>query len=125
MIYAVGVGPGDPELLTRKVERLLRSVPVVCAPTAGPIDSCYALSIVEPLLDRTRQKVIIQVFPMLKNQDGLDEYWETAAAEVAARVRGGKRCSLHNHRRPVHLLHLYLSLSHHPRKVPGYPNNGV
>jgi len=88
-IYAIGVGPGDPELLTRKAERILRSVPVVCAPTAGPIDSSYALSIIEPLLDRTRQEVIIQVFPMRKNQDGLDEYWETAAAEVAVRVRGG------------------------------------
>jgi precorrin-2/cobalt-factor-2 C20-methyltransferase len=88
-IYAIGVGPGDPELLTGKAERILRSVPVICAPTAGPIDSSYALSIIEPLLDRKRQEVIVQVFPMRKNQDGLDEYWETAAAEVVERVRGG------------------------------------
>jgi precorrin-2/cobalt-factor-2 C20-methyltransferase len=88
-IYAIGVGPGDPELLTVKAERILRSVPVICAPTAGPIDSSYALSIIEPLLDRSRQEVIIQVFPMRKDQGGLDEYWETAAAEVAERVRGG------------------------------------
>jgi precorrin-2/cobalt-factor-2 C20-methyltransferase len=88
-IYAIGVGPGDSELLTRKAERILHSVPVICAPTAGPIDSSYALSIIEPLLDRNRQEVIIQVFPMRKDQDGLDEYWETAAAEVADRVRGG------------------------------------
>jgi precorrin-2/cobalt-factor-2 C20-methyltransferase len=88
-IYAIGVGPGDPELLTRKAERILRSVPVICAPTAGPIDSSYALSIIEPLLDRKCQEVIIQVFPMRKDQDGLDEYWETAAAEVAERVQGG------------------------------------
>lgn len=88
-IYAIGVGPGDPELLTRKAERILRSVPVICAPTAGPIDSSYALSIIEPFLDRTRQEVIIQVFPMRKDQNGLDEYWETAAAEVAERVLGG------------------------------------
>ena len=88
-IYAIGVGPGDPELLTRKAERILRLVPVICAPTAGPIDSSYALSIIEPLLDRKCQEVIIQVFPMRKDQDGLDEYWETAAAEVAERVRGG------------------------------------
>jgi precorrin-2/cobalt-factor-2 C20-methyltransferase len=88
-IYAVGVGPGDPELLTGKAERVLRSVQVICAPTAGPADSSYALSIIEPLLDLKRQEVIIQVFPMRKNQTGLDEYWETAAAEVAERVRGG------------------------------------
>lgn len=89
-IYAVGVGPGDPELLTRKAERILRSVPVICAPTASPADSSYALSIIEPLLDRKRQEVIIQVFPMRKDQAGLDEFWESAAAEVAEKVRGGR-----------------------------------
>ncbi len=88
-IYAIGVGPGDPELLTRKAERLLRTVPVICAPTAGPGESSYALSIIEPLIDRENQEVIVQVFPMRKDQDGLDEYWETAAAAVAERVRGG------------------------------------
>src|SRR5664280_1764723 len=88
-IYAVGVGPGDPELLTRKAERILRSVPVICAPTAGPADSSYALSIIEPLLDLTRQEVIIQVFPMRKDQAGLDEFWQAAAAGVAERVRRG------------------------------------
>ncbi|MGD0845887.1 MAG: precorrin-2 C(20)-methyltransferase, partial [Geobacteraceae bacterium] len=88
-IYAIGVGPGDPELLTRKAERILRSVPVICAPTAGPADSSYALSIIEPLLDLKRQEVIIQVFPMRKDQAGLDEFWQTAAAGVAERVRRG------------------------------------
>lgn len=88
-IYAVGVGPGDPELLTRKAERILREVPVICAPTANPTDSSYALSIVEQFLDRNRQEVIVQVFPMRKNQTGLEEFWEEAAAEVAERVRQG------------------------------------
>jgi precorrin-2/cobalt-factor-2 C20-methyltransferase len=88
-IYAIGVGPGDPELLTRKAERILRSVPVICAPTAGPGDSSYALSIIEPLLDLKRQEVIIQVFPMRKDQAGLDEFWQTAAAGVVERVRRG------------------------------------
>jgi precorrin-2/cobalt-factor-2 C20-methyltransferase len=90
MIYAVGVGPGDPELLTRKAERIIREVPVVCAPTASPADSSYALSIVEPFLDRTRQEVIVQVFPMRKDQEGLAEFWEEAAAEVVEKVRQGR-----------------------------------
>jgi len=89
-IYAVGVGPGDPELLTRKAERILREVPVICAPTANPADSSYALSLVEPFLDRDRQEVIIQVFPMRMDQAGLEEFWEEAAAEVAEKVRLGK-----------------------------------
>ena len=82
-IYAVGVGPGDPELLTRKAERILREVPVICAPTANPADSSYALSIVEPFLDRNRQEVIVQVFPMRKNQTGLEEFWQLSRASGA------------------------------------------
>ncbi len=89
-IYAVGVGPGDPELLTRKAERILRDVPVICAPSANPADSSYALSIVESFLDRSRQEVIVQVFPMRKNQEGLELFWENAAREAAERVRNGK-----------------------------------
>ncbi|MFZ3208028.1 MAG: precorrin-2 C(20)-methyltransferase [Geobacteraceae bacterium] len=89
-IYAVGVGPGDPELLTRKAERILRQVPVICAPTASPVDSSYALSIVEPFLDPFRQEVIVQVFPMRRDQAGLEEFWETAADDVAERVQGGQ-----------------------------------
>lgn len=89
-IYAVGVGPGDPELLTRKAERILRQAPVVCAPSAGEGDSSYALSIVESLLDRSRQEVIVLVFPMRKDQEGLDAFWEQAAEKVACQVREGR-----------------------------------
>ena len=82
-IYAVGVGPGDPELLTRKAERIIREVPVICAPTGAAAAASYALSIVEPLIDRSRQEVLVQVFPMKKDQAGLDAFWEEAAAQVA------------------------------------------
>ena len=89
-IFAVGVGPGDPELLTRKAERIIREVPVICAPTGAAAAASYALSIVEPLIDRSRQEVLVQVFPMKKDQAGLDAFWEEAAAQVAERVRAGQ-----------------------------------
>jgi precorrin-2/cobalt-factor-2 C20-methyltransferase len=89
-IYAVGVGPGDPELLTRKAERLIREAGVICTPTGKEDAASFALSIVEPLIDRERQQVLTQVFPMRKVQLGLDEFWERSASEVAALARAGK-----------------------------------
>jgi precorrin-2/cobalt-factor-2 C20-methyltransferase len=89
-LYAVGVGPGDPELLTRKAERILRSVPVICAPTGAADAASYALAIVEPFLDRSRQEVLTRIFPMKKDEGELLPFWEETAAEVAERVRSGQ-----------------------------------
>ena len=89
-LFAVGVGPGDPELVTRKAERILRSVPVICAPTGAAEAASYALAIVEPFLDRRRQEILTRVFPMSKDEGTLIPYWEEAAAEVAARIAGGQ-----------------------------------
>lgn len=89
-IYAVGVGPGDPELVTRKAERLIRNADVICAPTGRGDAASYALSIVEQFIDRSRQQVVEQVFPMRKVQTGLDEFWDRSAAEVVAHVREGR-----------------------------------
>jgi precorrin-2/cobalt-factor-2 C20-methyltransferase len=89
-LYAVGVGPGDPELLTRKAERILRSVPVICAPTGAADAASYALAIVEPFLDRSRQEVLTRIFPMKKDEGELLPFWEETAAEVAGRIRAGQ-----------------------------------
>ena len=90
VLYAVGVGPGDPELLTRKAERILRSVDIICAPTGAAEAGSYALSIVEEFLDRSRQEVLVQLFPMQKDQQGLGPFWEEAADQVAKLVAQGK-----------------------------------
>jgi precorrin-2/cobalt-factor-2 C20-methyltransferase len=88
-IYAVGVGPGDPELLTRKAERIIRQTPVICTPTGQADAASYALSIVEELLDRSRQEIIVQLFPMSKDEQVLQGFWESAAAEVLAKIDAG------------------------------------
>ena len=86
VIYAVGVGPGDPELLTRKAERIISHCPVICAPTGAADAASYALSIVEHLLDRSRQEVITRVFPMMKKGPELEAAWEEVAIEVIERI---------------------------------------
>ncbi len=46
-LYGIGVGPGDPELLTRKAFRLLDTVPVIFYPSCGGKAQGFALDILQ------------------------------------------------------------------------------
>jgi precorrin-2/cobalt-factor-2 C20-methyltransferase len=89
-LYAVGVGPGDPELLTLKAVRVLRAADVVLAPTGRADAASYALGIVAGHLDRSRQLVLERVFPMSRDEEELRPLWEATAGEVAGHVRAGR-----------------------------------
>jgi precorrin-2/cobalt-factor-2 C20-methyltransferase len=67
-VYAVGVGPGDPELLTRKAERILRSVDVILAPVSHPSEASVALETIREFIDENRQKIIVHQFPMTSDR---------------------------------------------------------
>ena len=89
-LYAVGVGPGDPELLTLKAVRVLRAADVVIAPTGQAEAASYALGIVAAHLDRARQQVLERVFPMSRDEEELRPHWEATAHEVAGHVSAGR-----------------------------------
>ena len=89
-VYAVGVGPGDPELLTRKAERVLRKADVVLAPVSNPNEASVALDTVREFLDEERQEIIIHQFPMTSDRSRLLPAWQEAAALIAGRVVAGK-----------------------------------
>ena len=89
-LFAVGVGPGDPELLTRKAERALRSVDVVLAPVSIPAEASVALATVREFLDEGRQEIVVHQFPMTSDPARLIPAWNEAAALVAGRIAAGK-----------------------------------
>ena len=89
-IYAVGVGPGDPELLTRKAERVLRSVDVVLAPVSNPSDASVALSTIREFIDEGRQEIIVHQFPMTSDKARLLTAWQGAADLIAAHAEAGR-----------------------------------
>ena len=89
-LYAVGVGPGDPELLTRKAERVLRQADVVLAPASNPGEASVALDTIREFLDEGRQEIIIHQFPMTSDRSRLLPAWQEAAALIAEKVLAGR-----------------------------------
>jgi precorrin-2 C(20)-methyltransferase len=86
-LYAIGVGPGAPDLLTLRAAEILRRVPVIFSPLSAMGTTSRALEVVRGLLDLTRQQVVELTFPMQKEQDELEGDWEEAADEIVAGLR--------------------------------------
>ncbi len=80
ILYGIGVGPGDPELVSLKGLRLLKSAPVVAFP-AGLQGTGIAQQIVSQWL-RPEQHQLPLKFPYVQEQAVLEQAWQVAAAEV-------------------------------------------
>ena len=90
-LYGLGVGPGDPELLTLKALRLLRTVPVVAYPAPEDGDS-FARSIVAAWIGGHQREIAIR-FPMRPGPPPRAVY-DCAAAALAAELDGGRDVAL-------------------------------
>ncbi|HEV8678675.1 MAG TPA: precorrin-2 C(20)-methyltransferase [Stellaceae bacterium] len=85
-LYGLGVGPGDPELVTLKALRLLRAAAVVAYPAPDRGDS-FARRIVAEWLDRGQREIAIR-FPMQPGPPPATIY-EAAATQLAAVLGAG------------------------------------
>jgi precorrin-2/cobalt-factor-2 C20-methyltransferase len=87
-LYGLGVGPGDPELITLKALRLLRSAPVIAYPAPEHGDS-LARSIIAGHLPGGQTEIAIRM-PMLVERFPAQEIYDRAAIEIGAHLEAGR-----------------------------------
>ena len=86
-LYGVGVGPGDPELLTLKAVRVLKAVPIVFTPQALGSKDSLALTVARNYVDESRQRLIYASFVMGGTSD---DVWSEAAERIAVYLLDGE-----------------------------------
>lgn len=91
-LFCVGVGPGDPKLLTIKGKEIIESSDVVFAPIKSVHSESFALEIVRKIIDLDNKVVVKLIFPMTTKEDRLIPYWNKAYDEIRKNVLEGKNC---------------------------------
>lgn len=81
-LYGIGVGPGDPKLLTLKAVEVLQECDVIAIP-ANDTDRCVAYQIAFAAVPEIADKEILHVdMPMTKKKDVLDKSHDEGAKLV-------------------------------------------
>ena len=87
-LYGIGVGPGDPELMTIKATKRLETIDVVFAASSTKNDYSTALDIARPYMPENITVVRLG-FPMTKDKEAQAKAWEHNVSIVAETLDSG------------------------------------
>lgn len=93
-LYGIGIGPGDPELITLKAVRLLSGCKYLAVPGKNPKDT-VAYAIVEQLdqkieIGLSKKELLGLAMPMTKDEKKLEESHRQAAKEISDVLKAGQ-----------------------------------
>jgi len=90
-LIGIGVGPGDPELLTVKAVKAIQNADIIMCPASNEDRPSIAFSVVSSIIDESKNQEIIKlIFPMTKDKDVLKQTWKRNAKIMAETVLSGK-----------------------------------
>lgn len=119
ILYGVGVGPGDPELMTLKAVKTALAADIIALPQKDP-SKCTAWRIALKAAPELAEKPILPVdMPMTKDKEKLEKAYESGAKRLTAQLDLGKSvCFLTLGDPTVYSTYLYL---HQRVTALGYP----
>ena len=88
ILYGLGLGPGNPELITVKAWRLLSTVEVIAYPQP-PEGESFARKIAAPFIPEDTIELAL-IIPMSRQRHPAQTAYDTAAKEIAAHIDNGK-----------------------------------
>ena len=81
-LFGVGVGPGDPELMTYKAVRTIEKCPVIAVPAKGR-EHAVSYRIAAGMVDNMEEKEYLDLdTPMTKDRQILNQNYEKAAKRI-------------------------------------------
>jgi precorrin-2/cobalt-factor-2 C20-methyltransferase len=93
-LYGIGVGPGDPDLLTIKARKIIESADVVAVPVKKIGESSVALEIAKGAVEIPEEKICEIEFTMNKDKTKREACRKKAADEVMAILDEGKNIAM-------------------------------
>src|SRR3989339_801704 len=91
-LCGIGIGPGDPKLLTLRAKEALEEAEVIFAPKGSDDGISVARGIIEQVIES--KKIYVELtFPMTKDKNLLQKYWRKAAQRIVGEIKKGKQAA--------------------------------
>lgn len=94
MLYGIGVGPGDPTLLTIRAKQLLEEADRIFIPVKQRQEESKAFEIVRQAVDIPKEKVVEVVFAMKRDRKEQERGWNEATKQIVTYLEKGETAAL-------------------------------